>query len=168
MRIKFRKGAWILLLTIFAPFIVSTALASESTLPLNGVNVTVYDNNTPFNEYNNAPPVPPTTPIAGTFIQPNIENYFDCCPVFNLYEDFVVKYETNIVLEETASIQFYAPADDGVLMYVDEELIINDWYDKGGGGSISQPIEFISGESRSITLWFYENGGRSLGPTFLA
>jgi hypothetical protein len=160
MRIKFRKGAWILLLTIFAPFIVSTALADNGSNSSNGISVTVYDNNTPNNLYNNAPPLPPTTPVAGTLTQAQVANNFDAQPLFNLYDDFVVQYQGRISLPAGATeVQFYAPADDGVRMFIDSELIIDDWFDKGGGGSISAPVSFTPNTSREFTLWFYENGG---------
>jgi hypothetical protein len=159
MQIKFRKGSWVLFFSVIIPFIATSVAASVDSSNLSGVNVTVYDNYSPFNEYNNAPPVPPTTPVAGSLVQSTIQNNFDYAPLFNLYDDFVVKYETNIFIEGGAEVYLYAPADDGVLLYVDDELVINDWYDKGGGGSMVGPIVFPANNSRKITMWYYENGG---------
>lgn len=124
-----------------------------------GVSVSVWDNNTGFNDYNNAPPVPPTTRLAGEYTTENINSNFDAQPVFNLYDDFVVRYQGNITAPITGDVRFYAPADDGVKFYLSDALLINDWYDKGGGGSISQPVSMQVGESQPFTLWFYENGG---------
>lgn len=124
-----------------------------------GVSVSVWDNNTGFNQYNASPPLPPTTRLAGEYTTENINSNFDAQPVFNLYDDFVVRYQGNITAPITGDVRFYAPADDGVKFYLSDALLINDWYDKGGGGSISQPVAMQAGVSQPFTLWFYENGG---------
>ncbi len=89
----------------------------------------------------------------------DINQNFDSQPLFNMYEDFVVKYEGFITAPCTCPVEFMAQADDGTKLYLDGELITNDWRDKGGGGSVSQPVQFQEGVSKQITLWFYENGG---------
>ena len=124
-----------------------------------GVSVTVWDNNTGWNQYNAAPPVPPITNIAGTFTDTDINHNFDQQPLFNLREDFVVRYQGFITSSVTTSVRFYAPADDGVQFFLNDERIINDWYDKGGGGSMTAPVQMQAGVSQPFTLWFYENGG---------
>ena len=88
-----------------------------------------------------------------------IDHNFDQQPLFYMYEDFVVKYEGFITAPCTCPIQFMAQADDGTKLFLDGVLITNDWRDKGGGGSVSQPVQFEEGVSKQITLWFYENGG---------
>ena len=121
----------------------------------NGVSVTVWNNR----GFNASPPIPPTTLIAGEYITNDVQDNFDAQPVFNLYEDFIVRYQGFITAPVTANVRFYAPADDGVQMFLSEQRIINDWRDKGGGGSVSAPVQMVSGVSQSFTLWFYENGG---------
>ena len=76
-----------------------------------------------------------------------------------MYEDFVVKYDGFISAPCTCAIRFMAQADDGTILYINNLLVTNDWRDKGGGGSISQPVQFSIGASQPILLWFYENGG---------
>jgi len=76
-----------------------------------------------------------------------------------MYEDFVVKYEGFITAPCTCDVEFMVQADDGTILYLDGEQITYDWWDKGGGGSVSQPVPFEQGVSKQITLWFYENGG---------
>lgn len=122
-----------------------------------GVTVSVYNNYW----YNNAPPLPDVSgrPLVGTLTQSQVYNDFDSNPLFNMYEDFIVKYEGFITPQETGELRFYAPADDGVQMYFNDVQVINDWYDKGGGGSISTPTQVTAGVSYPFTLWFYENGG---------
>ena len=120
-----------------------------------GVNVTVYNNW----GYNAAPPLPGTNRIVGQFVGEDINDDFDQNPLFYMYEDFVVKYEGFITAPCTCPVEFMAQADDGTKLYLDSVLITNDWRDKGGGGSVSQPVQFEAGVSKQITLWFYENGG---------
>lgn len=145
---------------IFAPVAILSIFASPASAQVtSGVSATFYDNWTPNNIYNNAPPIPPTSPIAGTEILPSIDQNYDQSPQFNLYEDFVVKYEGFLTAPTTGYVQFMAQADDGTQFYLDNNLITNDWYDKGGGGSVSAPVYMIANESVPFTLWFYENGG---------
>jgi len=119
-----------------------------------GVQVSVW-NNLGFNA---SPPLPTSEP-TGELTDSDINHNFDQQPLFNLYEDFIARFQSNITTDVDAQVRFYAPADDGVQLYVSDTLIINDWVDKGGGGSISQPVAFTAGLSQPITLWFYENGG---------
>jgi len=153
------KRFWIRHATSVALFLLLLANGHASAEPVGGVTVTVWDNNTGWNEYNNAPPLPPTTLIAGVVSQSQVVNNFDSQPLFNLSDDFVVRYEGTITTQTTTVVQFMALADDGTKMYLDGTNILNDWYDKGGGGSISAPIQFVANVSQSFTLWFYENGG---------
>lgn len=143
-RVLFLIGACALLL--------SASAHAENTA---GINITVYDNY----GYNNAPPLPSDDRIIGKMVGTRIENNFDQYPLFNIYEDFAVKYEGFITAPCTCDVQFMAQADDGTKLFLDGELITDDWYDKGGGGSVSQPVPFTEGLSKQITLWFYENGG---------
>jgi hypothetical protein len=52
-----------------------------------------------------------------------------------------------------------ATADDGTKLYLDGVLITNDWFDKGGGGTTSDPVSFTAGIPKTIELLYYENGG---------
>lgn len=119
------------------------------------MQITVYNNY----GYNAAPPLPSEDRVVGTLIGSRVENYFDQSPLFNMYEDFVVKYEGFITVPTDATVRFLALADDGTKLYVDSVLIANDWVDKGGGGTVSQPVQFTAGVSQPFLLWFYENGG---------
>jgi len=148
---------WLVFLPAAILALYSTTVEAQQNT--SGVTVTVWDNRTPWNEYNNAPPLPPTTLIAGIVTQENIVNNFDSQPLFGLREDFVVKYEGHLTRETTGAVQFYAPADDGTRLFVNDVQVTDDWYDKGGGGSVSAPVMFEAGVSQPFTLWFYENGG---------
>ena len=74
-----------------------------------------------------------------------------------LSEHVAVKFTGNIQLPLDTTYGFYAPGDDGIIVIIDGNTIINDWYDKGGGGS--QVYVDMAAGNHTITVWYYENGG---------
>lgn len=88
-----------------------------------------------------------------------ITHNFDVDPLCNLYEDFIVQYRGFVTAPVSGSVTFFAPADDGVKLFVNNTQIVDDWFDKGGGGSYSIPVDFVAGISQPIALDYYENGG---------
>jgi PA14 domain len=111
--------------------------------------------------YNNAPPLPETigkTPVVTTTVT-QISFDWGGGTAFNaLSEDFIVKFSGNITSQYTGTIGLYAPADDGVILKLDGQTVINDWYDKGGGGT-AVTYNVQAGDPIPLTLYYYENGG---------
>ena len=74
-------------------------------------------------------------------------------------EDVIVRFTGSIRSDSTQNISFLATADDGTKLYIDGVLVANDWFDKGGGGTTTDPISFTAGVPKTIELMYYENGG---------
>ncbi len=128
-----------------------SSAASASNI---GLTMTVFDNA----DFNASPPLPADERIVGQVNVDKIDYSFDRAPLFNLYEDFAARFDGWISAPCECPVSFMAQADDGTILLLDNEEITNDWIDKGGGGSISQPVAF-TGEAKRLRLWFYENGG---------
>lgn len=123
----------------------------------NGITAQVYN----CNGFSNAPPRPcnQNSPI-NTVLVSTIDFDWGGGPVLsNRYEDVEIKFTGYIMSPLTKTVTFYAPGDDGIHFTFNNNLLINDWYDKGGGGSISQPVTLQANTPYPFTLWFYENGG---------
>ncbi len=74
-------------------------------------------------------------------------------------EDVIVRFTGSILSNTTQNISFLATADDGTRLYIDGVLVADDWVDKGGGGTTTDPISFTAGIPKTIELMYYENGG---------
>jgi multidrug efflux pump subunit AcrA (membrane-fusion protein) len=109
--------------------------------------------------YNGSPPMPGENRLVATMTVPNISFQWSSGQVLNsgLYEDVIVSFTGTINIPADGTYGFYAPADDGTQLFIDGNQIINDWRDKGGGGT--QVYTYLTAGNHSITLWYYENGG---------
>ena len=124
-----------------------------------GLQVTIWDNQTPDNQFNDAPPVPPTTNIVASFVAPVVDYDFDMNPIAGVpYDDFIVKYEGYLTATESGTANLQCLADDGCIVIIDGQTIINEWYDKGTWGEVYQ-YQLVPNQSLPFTLWYYENGG---------
>ncbi len=131
-------------------------LITEIVYTDSGLTATVYNNL----GYNASPPLPGDNRIVSVQEVANIDFQWGGGSVLNgPYEDVVVKFNGTLTAETTGEYQFYGPADDGFILRINGITIINDWYDKGGGGSFSQPVFLTAGQANTIEAWYYENGG---------
>ena len=112
--------------------------------------------------YNQAPPLPSAneTPVSTQNVS-NIDFQWGGGQVLNsgYSEDVIVKFTGNLLFPTDGYYQFYTPADDGTKLTIAGMNLINDWVDKGGGGSTSQQVFIRGGVLYPFTLYYYENGG---------
>ena len=134
----------------------------EVTAPSTGLAYQVYDNFTGQNgQYNASPPLPPTTPIVDSGTVALIDQAWGGGEIFNsgIYEDAVVKYLGYLSPPEAQTYYICASSDDGFQLILDNEIVIDDWYDRGGGCGQTADVDFSNGMSKYLVGWYYENGG---------
>ncbi len=109
---------------------------------------------------NEAPYIPQgASPVVTTNV-PNIDFQWGLGSVLGgPSEDVIVRFTGSIRSDSTQNISFLATADDGTKLYIDGVLVADDWVDKGGGGTTTDPISFTAGVPKNIELMYYENGG---------
>jgi hypothetical protein len=123
-----------------------------------GLQATYYNNQTEDNQYNDAPPIPPTVPVVASIPVATVDQDYDQYPIAGLIDDFVVKYEGFITATDSATAEIQCLADDGCIVIINGQTIINEWWDKGTDGGI-YTYDTIANQSLPFTVWYYENGG---------
>jgi hypothetical protein len=115
--------------------------------------------------YNSGPPIPSVyeTPTYSKNV-PQIDFNWGSGYILqtgnNWYsEDVIVRFTGNLIFPADGYYQFYTPADDGTKLNIAGTDLINNWWDKGGGGTPSQYTFFRGGVLYPFTLYYYENGG---------
>jgi predicted XRE-type DNA-binding protein len=109
---------------------------------------------------NGAPYIPQEASPVLTANVPNINFQWGSGSVLGgPSEDVIVRFTGSILSNTTQNISFLATADDGTKLYIDNVLVADDWRDKGGGGTTTDPISFTAGVPKTIELMYYENGG---------
>ena len=132
-----------------------TQLITEVTHTGNGITATIYNDR----GYNGSPPVG-----AGFIdhVQQVAQINFQWgggSVLGGPSEDVQIKFTGDISAPTTGTYQFYGPADDGFILKINGNIIINDWVDKGGGGTVSQPVFLTANQPNRLEAWYYENGG---------
>jgi hypothetical protein len=109
---------------------------------------------------NEAPYIPQgASPVVTTNV-PNIDFQWGSGSVLGgPSEDVIVRFTGSIRSDSTQNISFLATADDGTRLYIDGVLVADDWVNKGGGGTTTNPISFTAGVPKTIELIYYEDGG---------
>jgi hypothetical protein len=137
---------------------VTTLVPTTTLIATGGVKAEVFNRQ----GYNNAPPLPYSgeTPIYTTTVS-TIDFNWGSGQIFNSgrEEDVIVRFTGNLLVPQDGYYQFYSPADDGTKLEIAGMNLTDDWYDKGGGGTISDPVWIRAGIFYPFTLHYYENGG---------
>lgn len=75
-------------------------------------------------------------------------------------DNFSVRWITNLKAAKSDSYKLDFIADDGIKVYIDDKLVINDWTDHATQ-NFTTTVDFKENESHKIVLEYYENGGEA-------
>lgn len=70
---------------------------------------------------------------------------------------YIIRFVGTINVQNTGDFTFNARSDDGSRIYIDDVLILQNWFDQGAT-TRSGTINLAAGEHK-IEFWYYENGG---------
>jgi hypothetical protein len=73
-------------------------------------------------------------------------------------DTFSVRWTGNVVPQFSQTYTFYTVSDDGVRLYVNDALVINNWTDHGPTENTAN-VALVAGQSYSIRMEYYEAGG---------
>lgn len=73
--------------------------------------------------------------------------------------NFSVNWSGFVRAEETGTYYFQTESDDGVRLWVDGSLVINNWTDHAPTTNTSAGITLTAGQAYPVVLQYYENGG---------
>ena len=138
--------------------LVKTLVPTTTYVAIGGVKAEVFDRR----GYNNAPPLPTENELPlHTEMVSEINFNWGSGNVLGSgrSEDVLVRFTANLYVPKDGYYQFYSPADDGTKLEIAGMNVTEDWYDKGGGGTISEPVFIRAGIFYPFTLYYYENGG---------
>jgi glucose/arabinose dehydrogenase len=80
-------------------------------------------------------------------------------------DTFSVRWIGEIEAASTGTYTFYTQSDDGVRLWVNDQLIVNNWTDHAPTEN-SGTISLTTGQRYSIRMEFYENGGGATARLF--
>ncbi|RYZ36277.1 MAG: hypothetical protein EOP49_32755, partial [Sphingobacteriales bacterium] len=172
--------------TVQSSSVIYGDLTAPNWSTINVANSSVYGtclpNSTPANACNSSPPICTTGLIggltgsyfanqtltgtaAGTRIDSSVDfNWGTGTPgVSGIGADnFSVRWVGNFRASATGNFRFQTITDDGVRLYVNNQLVINNWTDHSQTTDTSANVSLTAGQSYPIVLEYYENGGDSV------
>lgn len=72
-------------------------------------------------------------------------------------DNFSVRWRSQTMFPTSSNYTFQVTVDDGVRIYVDDNLILNEWHDAASATYTVNP--FITAGAHTVTVEYYESGG---------
>lgn len=79
-----------------------------------------------------------------------------------LKDNVSVRWEGEVEALEAGDYQFRTRSDDGIRVWVDDELVIDNWTNHGATYDVSESIAFEENERKSIRVEYFENRGSAI------
>jgi len=94
-----------------------------------------------------------------TQIEPSINHSWgDAAVAGDLIDQISARWRANLEVPATGTYMLITSTDDGVRLWLDGRLIINQWIDQGTTDWIAQ-VDLVAGRYYMIEMEYYENGG---------
>ncbi|MHC4702723.1 MAG: PA14 domain-containing protein [Planctomycetota bacterium] len=77
-------------------------------------------------------------------------------------DSFSVRWAGELEVAFSEPYTFYANTDDGVRLWVDDELIINRWVDRRSATEAKGTIDLVGGQRYSLVMEYYDSGGTAV------
>ena len=114
-------------------------------------------------EYNQSPPEGCNTNAQYLGVVPYIDFNDGSSGPLGASEDYQYNWTGYFKQTLNQSLQFRVCSDDGMRLYLNNQLIVNNWYDRGGQCGVPVSYTMQNHDWVPISVWFYENGGGSNG-----
>ena len=75
------------------------------------------------------------------------------------WDQFSIRWTGYVQAPTSENYTFFTTTDDGVRLWINGNLVVNDWSDQGMTDRSSGPITLVAGQSYAITMEYYENWG---------
>ena len=94
--------------------------------------------------------------------EPRIDNRWgDGGPDAKVRGPFSARWKGRYTPKESGKAQLVASADDGIRVFVDGKLVIDQWHDQGAT-SFTAPLELTVGKPIDVTVEYYQGGGEAV------
>jgi hypothetical protein len=87
----------------------------------------------------------------------NDQSFVDEIEGFEAVDNFVMRWRGDITIPETGDYTFQTNSDDGSMLYIDEQLVVNN--DGLHGTKAAQGTVTLTAGGHTIVVAFFENGG---------
>jgi MSHA biogenesis protein MshQ len=77
-------------------------------------------------------------------------------------DTFSIRWEGYVTAVEGGAYRFRTVSDDGVRLWVNGQLVIDDWSGDGRRSNTTGAINLAAGQTVSIRMEYFENTGRAL------
>jgi MSHA biogenesis protein MshQ len=133
--------------------VIGSDTTVSASFAIFGLSATYYDQNNVAGNYFSGSIVERLDPVVDF-------NWGSGSPATGIGNDrFSVRWLGSVVALTTDDYQFRTRSDDGVRLWVDDVLVIDNWTDHGATYNTTTNIPLVAGQQYSIRMEYYENGG---------
>lgn len=137
------------------PTTTTTTPPNEYVLPSNGLDYWSYDSS------GGQPNLPPSGELLSNGHIDGLNYDWGGGEILDSgkYDGITLEFQGWLSPPEAKTYYICAFTDDGFKLYLDQQLVINDWWDRGPSCGNTADVDFSDGQPKQLTAYFYENGG---------